>query len=139
MNMVCKNNGSVILMVIFVVTLLATIVMGMLQINTEEIQLVQNQIYAAQALGIAEAGLNDAFAELRDDPDWRTGFTDKAFANGKYTVTVTELSSTASSAELQIISTGTTSNSYVAIVDAEVTVSLQGFPHKIRTNRRFMR
>ena len=62
--------------------------MGHLQINTEEIQLVQNQTGGAEALAIAEAGLNDALARLRQDPGWRTGLTDKPFASGSYTVAV---------------------------------------------------
>ena len=41
------------LMVVFIVALLSTVVMGMLQINTEEIQLMQNHIYAAEALATA--------------------------------------------------------------------------------------
>ena len=36
----------------------------MLEINTEELELMQNQVYAAQAYAIAEAGLNDAFSEV---------------------------------------------------------------------------
>ena len=36
----------------------------------KEIQLMQNQVYAAEALATAEAGLNDAFKELRADAAW---------------------------------------------------------------------
>ncbi len=52
-----RNNGSVLLITIFVVALLSAITIGILQINTEEIQLMRNQIRAAEALAIAEAGL----------------------------------------------------------------------------------
>ncbi len=62
-----RNNGSVLLITIFAVALLSAITIGILQINTEEIQLMRNQIYAAEAQAIAEAGLNDAFAEIRAD------------------------------------------------------------------------
>ena len=65
MKVILKNNGSVIIVVIFAIALLSVITMGILQMNTEEIQLMQNQIYAAQALSTAEAGLNDAFARIR--------------------------------------------------------------------------
>jgi type II secretory pathway component PulK len=77
-----KSRGSVFLLVVFVVALLAVLVAGMLQMNTEEIQVMRNQIYAAEALAIAEAGLNDAFAEIREDDEWDEGFDDKPFANG---------------------------------------------------------
>ena len=89
----------------------------MLQINTEEIQLMRNQIYAAQALAIAEAGLNDAFSELRADSSWNSGFSDKAFDDGSYTVTVS-----GSLPNLTVESTGTSSQSFVARVRADIIV-----------------
>ena len=79
MNIKIKNNGSAFLLVVFVVALLAAVVIGMLQINTEEIQIVRNQISAAKALCIAEAGLNDAFAQIRLDSGWTSGFLNKTF------------------------------------------------------------
>jgi len=79
MNGKFRHKGSVLLITIFVIALLAAVVMGMLQLSTEEIKLVHNQISAAQALAVAEAGLNDAFSELRVDSSWNSGFTDKAF------------------------------------------------------------
>jgi len=112
-----KNNGSVLLITIFVVALLSAITIGMLQMNTEEIQLMRNQIYAADALAIAEAGLNDAFAEIRADSSWTTGFTNKAFNDDTYTVTVT-----GTLPNRTITSTGTSSQSFVAKVEADVTV-----------------
>ena len=60
-------------MVVFVAALLSAVVMGMLEINTEEIQLMQNGVYAAEALAVAEAGLNDAFAQIRQDRTWAAG------------------------------------------------------------------
>lgn len=106
-------SGSVLLVVIFVIALLSAVVIGIVEMNTEELQLVQNQIYAAEARAIAEAGLNDAFSELRDDSAWTTGFTDKAFGGGSYTVVVSGTT---------ITSTGTSAQSFVAKVEADVTV-----------------
>ena len=113
-----RENGSAFLLVVFVVALMAAIVMGMLQINTEAIQVMRNQIYAAQALAVAEAGLNDAFAEIRADSSWSAGFTDKAFGGHSYTVAVT-----GSAPNLTITSTGTTSQSFVGRVEADITTS----------------
>jgi len=111
------HNGSVLLLTIFIVALFSAVVIGMLQINTEEIQLMRNQIYAAQALAIAEAGLNDAFSELRADSSWNSGFSDKAFDDGSYTVTVS-----GSLPNLTVESTGTSSQSFVARVRADIIV-----------------
>jgi Tfp pilus assembly protein PilX len=115
--MKARNKGVVLLMTVMAVALLSALVMGILQINTEEIQVVQNQIYAAQALAIAEAGLNDAFSELRQDSSWTAGFSDKPFSEGSYTVSVS-----GTLPNLTITSTGSSSQGFTARVEAEVTV-----------------
>lgn len=121
------NNGSALLLAIFAIALLAALVMGMLQINTEEIQLMQNQVWAAQALAIAEAGLNDALAQIRTDSGWDDGFDSKSFDGGSYTVSVT-----GSLPDLTIESTGTSSQGFVARIGADVTVDGTGPPYVIR-------
>jgi len=122
-----KNNGSVLLITIFVVALLSAITIGILQMNTEEIQLMRNQIRAAEALATAEAGLNDAFSELRTDPNWSAGFINKAFNGGSYTVDAI----TGTLPNLTITSTGTSSQGFVARVGSDVTVSSSS-PYIIR-------
>ena len=117
-----KNSGSVFLMVVFVIALLSALVAGMLQMNTEEIQLVGNQIWAAEALATAEGGLNDAFSEIRTDLNWSAGFTDKAFNGGSYTVDVNDST---------ITSTGTSARGFVAKVSADITVGSSS-PYVIR-------
>ena len=114
------------LVVVFVIALLAVLTMGILQISTEEIQLMQNQIYAAEAFATSEAGLNDAFAEIRNDPNWSTGFTNKAFNGGSYTVTVT-----GSLPDPNIVSTGTSPQSFAARVEADITIGSSS-PYVIR-------
>jgi len=109
-------------MAIFATALLSVLVMGMLQMNTEEIQIVQNQIFAAEALAIAEAGLNDAFSELRVDPNWNAGFTDKAFNDGSYTVNVNGST---------ITSTGTSSRGFVGRARVDATIATTS-PYVIR-------
>jgi len=121
-----KNNGSVFLMVVFVIALLAALVMGMLQMTTEEIQVMRNQIYAAEALAIAEAGLNDAFAEIRADDEWDDGFDDKSFAGGSYDVDVD-----GDLPNLTVVSEGTSAQGFVARIGADVTVG-SSWPYVIR-------
>lgn len=113
---------------------MAALVGGMLQITTEEVQLMRNQIYAAEALAIAEAGLNDAFAELRADDEWADEFVDKTFlptmlppvTGGSYTVTVS-----GSLPNLTVESTATTDKGFVARIAADITVGSTS-PHLIR-------
>jgi len=113
-------------MAVFVIALLSVLVMGIAQINTEEIQLMRNQIYAAGALATAEAGLNDAFSELRGDPNWPGPIVDEPFNDGSYDVTVT-----GTLPNLAIESTGTSSQGFVARVRADVTVGSSS-PYVIR-------
>ncbi len=118
-----NEAGSALLLVVFVAALLAVTVAGHLQVNTEEIQLMQNHVYGAEALALAEAGLNDALAALREDRYWSDGFAAKPFNGGSYTVVV---------AGPVITSTAVTSRGYWATVRADVTVSPAGPPHLIR-------
>ena len=111
------ESGSVLLVVVLLVALLAAVVMGHLQINTEEIQLVQNHIGGAEALAIAEAGVNEALARLRQDASWNTGLVDKPFGSGAYTVAVNGATFT---------STAVTSRGFVAKIQAEVTKAPDG-------------
>ncbi len=113
------NSGSVMLTAVFAIALLSALVIGILQMNTEEIQLMQNQIYAAQARAVAEAGLNDAFSEIRDDSTWTAGFTDKSFNGGEYDVTVS-----GTLPFLTITSTGTTAQNFTARVEADIAVGV---------------
>ncbi len=112
-----KNRGSVMLIAVFVIALLSSLVIGMLQLNTEEIQLMQNHIYASQAMAVAEAGLNDALSEIRADDEWDDGFDDKSFGSHSYTVAVS-----GSLPDLTIESTGTSSQGFAARVEADITV-----------------
>jgi len=115
-----RNRGVVLIMVVFVVALLGAIVTGMVQINTEDIQVMQNHVRAAEALAVAEAGLNDALAHLRAQAGWNAGFEDRTFAGGRYTVTVDGS---------QVTSVGTSARGFVARVEADVTVAPDGPPH----------
>ena len=122
MNSKQKNNGSVMLMTVFLIAMLSAVVIGIMQINAEEIQLSRNHICAAKALCIAEAGLNDALAQIRNDSQWDDGFTDKAFAQGQYSVDVNDST---------ISSIGTSSEGFVARIEADITVGVTS-PYVIR-------
>ena len=108
-----KHNGSVLLITLFIIAMFSALVAGMLWINTEEMQLMKNEIFAAQALSIAEAGLNDAFSQIRVNSGWSSGFNNKTFSDGRYTVTV---------AGNTIQSVGTSAQGFIARVAADITI-----------------
>jgi len=123
MKSIRRQSGSVLLIVVVLVALLAATVVGHLQVNAEEIQLMQNHVHGAEAMALAEAGLNDALAQLRVDSRWTAGFSDKPFGNGTYTVTVEDKT---------ILSAATTSDGFSARVEAEVAVAPDGPPYLVR-------
>lgn len=116
------------LMAVFVIAMLSALVIGMLHLNTEEVQLMQNHVCAAAAQAIAEAGLNDALAQIRAADTWTAGFDNKAFGAGKYTVKVS-----GTLPELSLQSTGTSAQGFVARVEADITVGTTS-PHAIRVD-----
>ena len=123
-----NKSGSVLLIAVFAVALLSTLVAGMLQVNTEEIMLVHNHVSAVRAGQIASAGLNAAFAELREDSHWQAGFTNVSFSGGSYTVKVT-----GTFPSLILESAAVSANGFKAKISADVTVSTDS-PHVIRVD-----
>jgi Tfp pilus assembly protein PilX len=121
-----RKKGSVLLVSVFVAVLFATMVIGMMQLNTEEAMLAGNYIELTKAIAIAEAGLNDAYYCIRQDRNWSTGFTNKAFAGSTYSVTIA-----GSLPNRSLVSTGTTGAGYKARVDADITVGTSA-PYSVR-------
>jgi Tfp pilus assembly protein PilX len=121
-----RKKGSVLLVSVFVSVLFAAMVIGMMQLNTEEAMLAGNYIELTKAIAIAEAGLNDAYYCIRQDRNWTTGFTNKAFADSTYSVTIS-----GSLPNRSIVSTGITGAGYKARVDADITVG-SSTPYSVR-------
>ncbi|MFA5292966.1 MAG: hypothetical protein WC496_08035 [Phycisphaerae bacterium] len=123
-----KNNGSILIVVVFAIALLTAFVVGMLQMNSEQIQIMKNEIFVAQATAIAHAGLADAFSQLRNNSSWNSGFNNKTFGSGRYTVTVV-----GSLPDPNIISTGTSAQGFVTKIEAEITIGSTN-PYVIQVN-----
>jgi Tfp pilus assembly protein PilX len=126
-----RKNASVLVMSVFVIALVSVLVIGILQINMSEVWLTQHRVNATQAKAVAEAGLNDALAQIRQNRNWSAGFVDKElaaeedFAGGQYTVDVNSniITVTASTDEWQ---------GYTASLEAQITVSDGNSPYIIR-------
>ena len=134
-----KNNGSILIVVVFITAILATLAAGMLQMNAEEVQLMQHRVYAAQATALAKGALNEALAEIRQDSTWNTGIPAKEiwaggmsyalnealYKGGEYTVDVNDNN-------LSISASVISWQGYTATIDAEITVSDGNSPYIIR-------
>jgi Tfp pilus assembly protein PilX len=123
-----KNNGSVLIVVVFAIAMLTAFVAGMLQLNAEQIQLMKNEVFAAQALAIAEAGLADAFSQIRTSTSWPTSFSN-SFGDGSYDVIVT------GSPPTDVNSIGTSPQGFKARVEAEITIGGSTNPYVIRIDK----
>ncbi len=125
-----RKNGSAFLMTVFAVAMLSALVMGMLQISTEEILIMQNQIHAAEATATAEAGINDAFAQIWEDPNAIDTFPiTNPFNGGTYTVSVEGVLP-----DPNIISEAVTADNFIARVKADITIK-DAAPYVIRIDK----
>ncbi len=119
------GSGSILVLVLFVLAISAALITGMLQLTTEELQQMRNQIGLTRALAVAEAGLHDALAQIRQDSSWNSGFSDKPFFEDSYSVTVS-----GSPPTMTLTSTGAVSTGYKARLEAHILAAPQS-PHEI--------
>lgn len=126
-----RCSGSVLLIVVFLLALTAALVTGMLHLTTQELLQVSNHREMARALAVAEAGLNDAIAAIRQDIAWKSGFMNKPFFEDFYSVSVA-----GNPPLITIESVGRTSAGYQARLIAEVRTGLSSpYPVSIQSLR----
>lgn len=116
------------MVVVFAAALLSAITVGILQLNTEEIQLMRNQSGAVEAMATAEAGLNDAFSRIYQGSDPNIAST--PFNGGSYSVTA----GASAVSDLLITSTGVSSQGFTAKVEADVTIGSSS-PYIVRIDK----
>ncbi|MFH1724273.1 MAG: pilus assembly PilX N-terminal domain-containing protein [Elusimicrobiota bacterium] len=83
-----KDRGSALISTLMIVTALSVLSVTAYRLTRTQ---VRESVYfkrLAQAHAVAEAGLEDALLQLRRNVNWRTGFSNKPFAGGSYTVTL---------------------------------------------------
>jgi len=120
-----KHNGSVLLIAIFTIALLTAFVVGMLQLNSEQFQIMKNEIFAAQANLIAEAGIADAFARIRSSRALPPNFN-RNFGGGSYSVTVS-----GSIPNPNFTSRGTSPQGFVSDIQVDVTIDSNSYVIRI--------
>lgn len=104
----CGRNrrGAALLLALFVMTLASTLVVAMLDSQTMRYSALRNTKDWDEARYLAEAGLNDAFARLEQNIDWRDGILATEFPLGSgstYAVTASD----GPDGTVEIIATGT--------------------------------
>jgi len=104
------QRGFALIFVIIMLMTVATVGVGFALKAGMSAVIAANQVGGTEALYVAEAGLSEAMWKLRANSAWRTGFTDKSFAQGSYTVTLADVSTSAwdpHHGSVEITSTGT--------------------------------
>lgn len=83
-----KSRGSTLLITLISLAVFALLGVTVYRIIRSQVKEVVYQQRLAQAEYIAQAGLEDALHELYFNLSWKAGFSQKPFAGGYYTVTV---------------------------------------------------
>jgi len=84
-----SRAGSTLVLNVLVMTVFAMTAVIVYASAKSQVTTVVRDARETQAQAIAEAGLEDALHGIYLNPTWRTGFTQKPFAGGFYTVTLT--------------------------------------------------
>ncbi len=117
-----RHRGSILIVVVFAIALMAAVIAGILQTDSERIGLMRNQIYLAESKSIAQAGLEDAFSRIRVSGS--TGNFSSNFGGGSYVVVVNGNT---------IVSTGTSAQNFVTRLSADITIG-SASPYIVRVN-----
>jgi len=85
-----NNDGSALLIALALMLLVSAVGIITVDSANTDIELSYNQLHEEQAFYVAEAGAKQALWKLNDDNAWRTGYADRSFGDGAYTVTMTD-------------------------------------------------
>jgi len=116
-----QESGVALIISLFVLFLTSVLIVAFLESLTTDLQITKNHSSELEATYIAEAGVEDALYELKQDSSWNAGFTDKLFpedSSSSYTVTIDD----SSYPEITITSTATLASGYQRTLSATVEV-----------------
>jgi len=82
------EQGFSLVLSLIILTVLSVLMVATYQSANAFIYETVYRQHLAQSHAIAEAGIEDALYQLYLSPSWTTGFTQKAFSDGSYTVTI---------------------------------------------------
>ena len=127
-----KESGFILLISIFAIALGSVLLGGFLMIVASTLQIARYHAWSEEALYVAEAGLQSSIAQLQQNSQWNTGFSNQPFPAGSgnvYTVTVANAYPVAT---LNV--TATVHGSYTRRILAKVMVTgaPQATPYTVR-------
>ena len=90
MRLLINERGSILAPVMGVMTIVLALALNYMIENRENNIVLRYDQRSTEAFYIMEAGIEDAISELLKNPGWRTGFQNKSFHNGQYSVSIVE-------------------------------------------------
>ena len=113
------ERGAAMMVAMMILLMLGFIGVAAISTSVTDMNITANFQHDLQSLYVADAGAEHAYAARRDTVGWSRGFIDVPFANGSYTVTVTDSTTiTALRDTVILVSTGTRA-------DAQSTVEVR--------------
>ena len=101
-----NSNGSALVIALLMMIMLSFLTIASVTTSVQDMGISYNTKEKTRAFYIAEAGIERAFAQLKDSVQWRTGYTNATFGGGAYSVVV-EDSTTDPSLDSNIMLTAT--------------------------------
>lgn len=90
--MITKEKGFLLAPYLGFLLILLALGLSYMRTSGHNTMITRNDGDAEKAFYIMEAGIQDAIAQLNQNPSWTTGFNNKAFENGSYTVSIQTVS-----------------------------------------------
>jgi len=125
--LIADNRGSALLISLAIMAFLSLIAIMAVNRSHTDFELSYNQLHEEQAFYVAEAGAQEALAELNSDNDWRSGWARVTFGGGFYSVTLTDSSADSTLFDTVIVKSTGWVDSALASVELE-TVPLYNHP-----------
>lgn len=121
-NKLVQKNGSTILIVLALMSMLTIIAIMSANRATLDVELSYNQLHTEKAFYAADAGIKHAVAVLNDSINWRTGFANRDIGGALYSVAVVDSVSQPALIDTIILRSTATASEAVSNVEAKVLV-----------------
>jgi len=123
-----KNKGMALLLALFTLTITSLLVVAFLELTTTDLQITSNHFDKNQALYIADAGVEYAISQLKNNRSWSGTPGPIEFPAGSgntYSVTYTSTSG-------KIVSAARLSSGPQVTLQAKVNVRGNTFPYNVK-------
>ena len=127
-----KTQGFILVITLFAVLILATLIIGFVNMTSIDLSLIKNHMFSSQAYYIAEAGVADAINQIRlngllGDIQWESTFPPST--SNKYNVSVSENSTVINSTGLASVP------NFSRTLEVKISITGSSAPYNISINQ----